>query len=520
VSAPSTPTRRFGALPARFVRGACARKGLALWLIVALGVSYADGADPPEPAAPTEVKQRYFVNHTDARQFCLPIRTAFADADSIMRQVDSRPVYYHPNGAYGLPSRASRGRLTLHTGADIGWYRQGETVHAIADGVVRISHASARAIAIEQGWENADAVGKDYGNLIVIEHRLPDDGPTFFSLYGHLGTDRLVSAGDLVTAGQQIGTIGRKGAYINGGYNPHLHFGIRDGDWLEPGHLLMSLQISGQATEVRLAEIGEERIKVSMTPEFEGALRIRMPNGDEIETVREPGGGYCLPARVLYSARPRTRFPGYSSTLDGWHDPIAFLREHGAVSASFIVTPGEIRPDQRRNVLGVPAPPWNVDEVLRPAAASRLDVAEFKGRVIVLICFDAACPGSLSRGLPALENLARHYRSDVDVVVVGLQTPTSGNRRNSLAALKQLAARLSVVQRLGHCGPAEAAPAMIEDYQICGTPWVVLIDRDGLVQLSNYVVRPEEIIRRADELKDKPAAGAPEAPADAASLTN
>jgi murein DD-endopeptidase MepM/ murein hydrolase activator NlpD len=437
-----------------------------------------------------------------------------------VRQVDGRPIYYHPNGAYGLPSRASRGRLTLHTGADIGWYRQGETVHAIADGVVRISHASARAMAIEQGWDNADAVGKDYGNLIVIEHRLPDDGPTFFSLYGHLGTERLVSAGDMVTAGQQIGTIGRKGAYVNGGYNPHLHFGIRDGQWLESGQTLMKLRLNGQPAEVQLVEVGEEQVKVSITPEFAGAVRIRMPNGDEVEPVRDEDGGYRMPAWILYAARPRIRFPGYSSTLDGWHDPIAFLREHGAAPAYSFVTPSDIRPDQRRNMLGVQAPPWNVDEVLRPAATSRLEVTEFKGRVIVLICFDAACPGSQSRGLPALEKLAQHYRSDLDVAVVGLQTPTSGNRRNNLAALRQLAARLPSVQRLGFCSPAASAPALIESYQICGTPWVVLIDREGLVQFSNYVVRPEEIIRRVDELKDKPAAAMPDAPADADNLTN
>jgi hypothetical protein len=61
---------------------------------------------------------------------------------------------------------------------------------------------------------------------------------------------------------------------------------------------------------------------------------------------------------------------------------------------------------------------------------------------------------------------------------------------------------------------------MIESCQICGTPWVVLIDREGNVQFSNYVVRAEEIMRRAAELKDKPWPAMPDMAPDDGNLTD
>jgi 4-aminobutyrate aminotransferase-like enzyme/Ser/Thr protein kinase RdoA (MazF antagonist) len=63
----------------------------------------------------------------------------------------------------------------------------------------------------------------DYGPTIILEHR-PPDCPTFYTLYGHLSRASLdgIEEGDLVRAGDQIGTLGAMDE--NGGWAPHLHF--------------------------------------------------------------------------------------------------------------------------------------------------------------------------------------------------------------------------------------------------------------------------------------------------------
>ncbi len=66
----------------------------------------------------------------------------------------------------------------------------------------------------------------DYGPTVILEHRAGEDGPPFWTLYGHLSRQTLamVMEGQEVAAGQRIGSIGN--TLVNGGWAPHLHFQI------------------------------------------------------------------------------------------------------------------------------------------------------------------------------------------------------------------------------------------------------------------------------------------------------
>ena len=70
------------------------------------------------------------------------------------------------------------------------------------------------------------ALPYDYGPTVILEHRAGENGPAFWTLYGHLSRETLgmVKPGQRIAAGQQIGTIGDH--RVNGGWAPHLHFQI------------------------------------------------------------------------------------------------------------------------------------------------------------------------------------------------------------------------------------------------------------------------------------------------------
>ncbi len=66
----------------------------------------------------------------------------------------------------------------------------------------------------------------DYGPTVILEHQAGENGPLFYTLYGHLSRATLttITAGQTVAAGDLIGFIG--GHKVNGGWSPHLHFQI------------------------------------------------------------------------------------------------------------------------------------------------------------------------------------------------------------------------------------------------------------------------------------------------------
>ena len=102
----------------------------------------------------------------------------------------------------------------IHPGED--WNRtgvggdgdRGDAVYAIGNGVVTY----------------AGETNVGYGNVVLIEHTLPD-GKMIWSQYAHLDSVDVIK-GQVVLMGKQIGTIGNSGGVIFS----HLHFEIRNKD--------------------------------------------------------------------------------------------------------------------------------------------------------------------------------------------------------------------------------------------------------------------------------------------------
>lgn len=115
--------------------------------------------------------------------------------------------YVRLSSPFGPREAPVAGASTYHQGVDLAAPR-GTPVYATHPGIITIATHSQSA-----------------GNYVQIDHQ---DG--FRSVYMHLDT-YCVSAGQIVSAGQQIGTVGTTG--ISNGY--HLHFGISlNGSYVNP----------------------------------------------------------------------------------------------------------------------------------------------------------------------------------------------------------------------------------------------------------------------------------------------
>ncbi|MFL6733592.1 MAG: M23 family metallopeptidase [Sphingomicrobium sp.] len=110
--------------------------------------------------------------------------------------------------AFGVRSDPFQGRAAMHPGIDLAG-PVGTPIYATADGTV-----------LRSGWNSGG-----YGNLVELDH-----GRGIATRYGHMSTV-LVSAGQHVTRGQQIGRMGSTGRSTGS----HLHYEVRiDGRPVNP----------------------------------------------------------------------------------------------------------------------------------------------------------------------------------------------------------------------------------------------------------------------------------------------
>lgn len=149
----------------------------------------------------------------DPAVFTVPMDTLLSNRNNpeVIRTITMK-LYYSTRffGAYDLDAHEFS---AVHPGLDLK-LAEGAPVGAVAGGRVHAVRNDARTLGLH----------------VLVEHRAPD-GNTYYSIYGHLERTS-VQAGDTVTAGHTIGTVGMTG-HTTG---PHLHLQIDRGEPDEAHH--------------------------------------------------------------------------------------------------------------------------------------------------------------------------------------------------------------------------------------------------------------------------------------------
>ncbi len=296
------------------------------------------------PVVAAESAERYVLSYPAAEQFCPPVDGFFDEVQRTIGRDGYRTFRHQPNGGYGLPVVDKVGDVRLlHLGADVGWYRVGDPVFAVADGVVRVSEGPPK----EDGdKKRKPAKTMAWGNLVVLEHRLPD-GKYATSIYGHLATERLVNVGDTVRAGQQIGMIGT--TRVNGGYKPHLHLGVREGRMAQVGRKLVLMSTEGKLLSLEIAELKEKEEVIVLKGGADLPAWLQMGASGRKFEITQRGESAEVSAGVLsYVPSPEFAIVGYGLSTDGWLDPITFLKAHGADTNPAAFEPAKRRRNQSR----------------------------------------------------------------------------------------------------------------------------------------------------------------------------
>ncbi len=159
-------------------------------------------------------------------------------------------------------------------------------------------------------------------------------------------------------------------------------------------------------------------------------------------------------------------------------------------------------------ILGQKAPNWGVGEWYNLGeGVERIDVSDFRGKIIYLFGFQSWCPGCHSHGFPTLQAVEAHYQDNEDVIFVAIQTVFEGYQVNTSHKAKSTVDQFDLDIPVGHDAGNGAGSVVMRRYRAGGTPWAVIIDRNGYVQFNGFSIQSAQAVSLIDRLLKQPARG-------------
>ena len=155
-------------------------------------------------------------------------------------------------------------------------------------------------------------------------------------------------------------------------------------------------------------------------------------------------------------------------------------------------------------ILNQKAPLWEVSEwVQLPEGRKSLELSDLNGKVIYLYCFQAWCPGCHKYGFPTLQQVQSEFAGDDDVAIVAVQTTFEGFSHNGVKQAKEMAKKYNLHIPVGQSGARGHPSRLMGSYRTGGTPWTIIIDRQGVVRYNDFHIAAADAIRFIRFLKEQ-----------------
>jgi len=137
---------------------------------------------------------------------------------------------------------------------------------------------------------------------------------------------------------------------------------------------------------------------------------------------------------------------------------------------------------ERSGIVSSPAPALSgvqwIDLGDRPQPSIR------HGEVTYLFFFQSWCPGCHSHGFPTLKALQEQFNGRVNFIPI--QTVFEGFGTNSPRRGVRDVESFGLNLPVGHDGTQTAPSPLLRAYRGGGTPWTIIVDRQGIVQFNGF----------------------------------
>jgi hypothetical protein len=112
---------------------------------------------------------------------------------------------------------------------------------------------------------------------------------------------------------------------VNGGYKPHLHFGVRSGRMLEKGRPFLAMDLSGEQVLLKVNDVTKEQVLLTGSENL--PERFQMAVNDKMFEFQSEQGKITTSIDILQHVQPiGFQIVGYGLSTDGWIDPVRFMQ--------------------------------------------------------------------------------------------------------------------------------------------------------------------------------------------------
>jgi thiol-disulfide isomerase/thioredoxin len=124
-----------------------------------------------------------------------------------------------------------------------------------------------------------------------------------------------------------------------------------------------------------------------------------------------------------------------------------------------------------------------------------------KGKVNYLFFFQSWCPGCHSHGFPTLKKMKKEFP---EVNFIAVQTVFEGFSTNTKERAVADVISFGLDIPVGHDGAAGTPSPLMRAYRSGGTPWTVLIDKQGIVRFNGFRLQVKQGKDLLNMLIDEP----------------
>lgn len=124
-----------------------------------------------------------------------------------------------------------------------------------------------------------------------------------------------------------------------------------------------------------------------------------------------------------------------------------------------------------------------------------------RGKVICLLLFQADCEWTRKVGLPELKAIQDKFADDPEVLLLAIHTPFRNFEKNTFSNALQLVEKFKVDVPVGHDGSANKRTVTYDAFNAYGTPWFVVVDKQGVVRFNDITLPLADAIKLFRKLK-------------------